>query len=88
MTPASEPKPVQELVEPRRPIVRDLGLDVLLDEGVDGRVESIVAGQVVVAGDWSDGAGVILRPGRPVVVLTRAAYDDLIDRSGPCGGCH
>ncbi|WP_280427887.1 hypothetical protein [Nocardia brasiliensis] len=87
MTSASEPEPAQEAMQPRRPIVRDLGLDVLLDDGVDGRVESIGAGQVVVTGDWSDGAGLILRPGCLVVVLTRAAYNDLIDRS-TCGECY
>jgi hypothetical protein len=60
------------------------GLDVLLDDGVDGHVESITDGRVVVVGDWSDGAGLILRPDSPVVVLTRATYDELIDRDRSC----
>ncbi|MEV4241697.1 hypothetical protein AB0J47_41865 [Nocardia sp. NPDC049737] len=85
---SAEPKPVQELVEqPRRPIVRDLGLDVLYDNGVDGQVESTEPGRIVVVGDWAGAAELILRPGSSVVVLTREVYNDLISQPGPCGGC-
>jgi hypothetical protein len=59
-------------------------LDVLADDGVDGHVESITAGRIVVAGDWPDGAGLTLRPDCPVVVLTRATYDELINRPRSC----
>jgi hypothetical protein len=59
-------------------------LDVELDDGVDGHVEAIAGGRVVVAGGWPDGAGLTLRPDCPVVVLTRATYNELINRPGSC----
>jgi hypothetical protein len=61
--------------------VRYPSLDVELDDGVDGQVESIAGGRVVVVGGWSDGAGLTLRPDCPVVVLTRATYNELINRA-------
>jgi hypothetical protein len=60
-------------------------LDVEVDNGVDGRVESITADRVTVAGLWSAAADLILRPNSPVVVLTREEYEDLAHRSGICG---
>ena len=52
-------------------------LNVLVDDGIDGRVESITEQRIVVTGDWSASAGLILRPDAEVVVLTRAEYEHL-----------
>lgn len=60
---------------------RYAALDVRLDDGVDGRVESVTADRVTVVGAWSTEAELILRPNSPVVVLTRAEYERLTERA-------
>jgi hypothetical protein len=57
-------------------------LDVHFDDGVDGRIESITPERVTIVGAWSAEAELILRPGSPVVVLTRGEYEYLTERAG------
>lgn len=62
-------------------------MEVALDGGIEGRVESISAGVMSISGDWSAGTELGLRPDGPVVVLTCERYEELLDNFKLCSDC-